>query len=192
VLRCSLAAGLAIVLLAAGGHTSAESDRPVFEPTWQEALAHRLPAYGHRNWIVVVDSAYPAQSSAGIETVVTGADQLDVLKHLLGALGRAKHVRPAIYLDAELPLVDEQDAPGITKYRRDLDRLLDKREVKKLPHEQIIDRLDRAGEKFKVLVLKTNLTLPYTSVFLQLECGYWGDDAEKRLRARMAGDGKQP
>jgi hypothetical protein len=191
-LPCSVAAGLAIVLLAAGGHTSAGADRPGFGPSWQEVFADRLPAYGHRNWIAVVDSAYPAQTSAGIETVVTDADQLDVLKQVLDALGQTKHVRPVIYLDAELPLVEERDARGITKYRRDLDRLLDKREVKKLPHEQIIDRLDKSGEKFKVLVLKTNLALPYTSVFMQLECGYWGDDAEKRLRAKMAGEGKQP
>jgi hypothetical protein len=37
-----------------------------------------------------------------------------------------------------------------------------------------------------VLVLKTRLTIPYTSVFIRLECGYWSADAEKRLRAAMA------
>ncbi len=186
-LPLSAAVGLSVLLLAAGGHTA---DRPDAEPGWQAVLARRLPAYGHRNWIAVVDSAYPAQTSAGVETVVTHAGQLDVLRHVLDALGRTKHVRPVVYLDAELPRVAEQDAPGVTKYRRELERLLGKREVKHLPHEQIIGRLDKAGEKFKVLVLKTDLTLPYTSVFLQLECGYWGDDAEKRLRARTAGDAR--
>lgn len=186
------AVGLAVVLLAVGAPTSPGADSPGAEPGWQTVLARRLSAYGHRNWIAVVDSAYPAQTSPGVETVVTHAGQLDVLRHVLDALGRTKHVRPVVYLDAELPRVAEQDAPGITKYRRGLDRLLDKREVKSLPHGQIIDRLDKAGAKFKVLVLKTDLTLPYTSVFLELDCGYWGDDAEKRLRARMAGDGKRP
>jgi hypothetical protein len=33
---------------------------------------------------------------------------------------------------------------------------------------------------------KTNLTLPYTSVFLQIDCGYWSADAERRLRDAMA------
>jgi hypothetical protein len=28
----------------------------------------------------------------------------------------------------------------------------------------------------------TNLTLPYTSVFLELDCGYWSPEAEQRLR----------
>jgi len=32
-------------------------------------------------------------------------------------------------------------------------------------------------------MIKTNLSLPYTSVFIWLDCGYWSDEAEKRLRA---------
>ena len=51
-----------------------------------------------------------------------------------------------------------------------------------LPHEQIIGKLDEAGKTFKVLLIKTPLTLPYTSVFFQLECGYWNAAAEKELR----------
>ena len=42
-----------------------------------------------------------------------------------------------------------------------------------LPHEEIISRLDRVGELFRVLVIKTNMCIPYTSVFFELECGYW-------------------
>ena len=43
-----------------------------------------------------------------------------------------------------------------------------------------------AGKTFHVLLLKTNHTQPYTSVFLQLECGYWSPKAEKELRTAMA------
>jgi hypothetical protein len=32
------------------------------------------------------------------------------------------------------------------------------------------------------LIIKTPLTKPYTSVFFQLECGYWNAEAEERLR----------
>ncbi len=49
--------------------------------------------------------------------------------------------------------------------------------------EELIGKLDEAGKTFHVLLLKTNLCLPYTSVFLQLDCAYWNADAEKRLRA---------
>ncbi len=54
-----------------------------------------------------------------------------------------------------------------------------------LPHEQIIAKLDEAGETFKVLLIKTPLTKPYTSVFFQLECRYWNAASERQLRAAM-------
>lgn len=154
----------------------------VKQADWKSALAKRIPQYGHRNWIVIADSAYPSQSRAGIETVVTHADQLEVLGVVLDELAKQKHIRPVVYLDAELPHVPEKDAEGIDKYRTDLAKRLGDRQPLSLPHEQIIDKLDKAGEKFNVLLLKTNLTLPYTSVFLELDCGYWSPEAEKRLR----------
>jgi hypothetical protein len=61
------------------------------------------------------------------------------------------------------------------------------REVHSLPHEQIIGKLDEAGQTFKVLIIKTTMTMPYTSVFLQLDCAYWGPEAEQKLRAAMVG-----
>ena len=39
---------------------------------WEEVLKDRLQLYGHRNWLVIADSAYPAQSKQGIETIVAG------------------------------------------------------------------------------------------------------------------------
>lgn len=154
---------------------------------WKAVLAERVRLYGHRNWIVVADSAYPAQARGGIETVVTGADHLTVVKAVLDELAKAKHVRPVVYLDAELPHVPEADAPGVTKYRADLATALAGRKAQPLPHEDVIARLDKAGETFRVLVLKTDLTLPYTSVFLELDCGYWSPEAERRLREAVKG-----
>ncbi|MCC7173894.1 MAG: hypothetical protein IT159_01760 [Bryobacterales bacterium] len=153
---------------------------------WKARLRECLPLYGHRNWIVVADSAYPAQSRAGIETVISGAGQLAAVQEALTQIASARHVRPVVYTDQELEFVREEDAPGISAYRQELGRLLKGREVKVLPHEQIISRLDEAGETFRVLIIKTGMTLPYTSVFLQLDCGYWTPEAEQRLRASMA------
>ena len=86
-------------------------------------------------------------------------------------------------MDRELEYVPENDAPGISAYRDKLAKLLTGSDISKLPHEQIIAKLDEAGKTFHVLLLKTKMTLPYTSVFLQLECGYWNAASEKRLRA---------
>jgi len=152
---------------------------------WRQTLDRALPMLGHRNWVCVVDSAYPLQSNPSLMTIATGADQLAVVAAVLEAIDAAPHVRPVIYLDAELPHVPEADAPGIEAYRKALARLLDGRPVQSLPHEEIIAKLDEAGKLFRILILKTNLTLPYTSVFIQLDCGYWSPEAQKKLEAAI-------
>lgn len=156
------------------------------KPRWQDTLASRLPEFGHRNWIVVADSAYPKQSAPGIETVCTGEQQLNVLRQVLKAVEGMPHVRPVVLLDAELARVAESDAPGVEAYRSKLNALLEGREVRVMPHEEIIAKLDDGSKLFNVLLLKTNLTIPYTSVFLELDCGYWDPEKEARLRAALA------
>ncbi len=152
---------------------------------WRKAVADCVPLYGHRNWIAVVDSAYPAQSRRGIETIVADADQADAVKAVLQALAGSRHVRPIVYTDAELAFVNEQDAPGVTAYRKHLAEALGDHPATSLIHEQIIHKLDEAAQTFQVLIVKTNMTIPYTSVFFQLDCKYWSAEAEQRLRARM-------
>lgn len=149
---------------------------------WQAKFRQQLPLLGHRNWIVIADAAYPLQTAPGIETFYVNADQLELVGVVLEELAKAKHVRPIIYTDAELKHVPEKRAPGITAYRDALAKLLAKRQMQTLPHEEIIAKLDEAGKTFKVLLIKTRLTLPYTSVFLQLDCGYWNAESEKELR----------
>ena len=149
-----------------------------------------MPLLGHRNWILVVDSAYPLQSAPGIETVETDASQLEVLRHVLGAVDRSIHVRPVISMDAELPFVPENDAPGVSTYRTEISDLLRGYPVESLPHERVLANIEEASKHFNILVLKTNMTVPYTSVFIRLDCKYWSADAERRLRTKMASSPK--
>ena len=157
---------------------------PVSEfESWESRLARMMPLFGHRNWIVVADAAYPAQSNTGIETLITGCDHVEVLERVLAAIAASSHVRANIYLDAELQLVTEEDAPGVSAVRREITELLPAKNTHSLVHEQIITRLDEAGKLFRILIFKSTLRIPYTSVFLELDCGYWSEDAEKRLRS---------
>lgn len=149
---------------------------------WRAELSRRLPAMGHRNWLLIADSAYPAQTAPGIEIILTREDHFTVLDTVLTSIRRAEHIRPNIYLDKELQYLSEQSAPGIKNFRKKLLNLLNSRNVSYLPHEELIQRLSASAEKFTVLVLKTDLTLPYTSVFIELDCGYWSDSAQKKLR----------
>lgn len=149
---------------------------------WEEVLGRRIPLFGHRNWIVVADSAYPAQSNAGIETIATRTGHIEVLEKTLKAIFECKHIRARVLIDAELRLLSEEDAPGVTTYRQELSQLLGDRSTCELDHEQIISQLDKSGSLFRILILKSTLTIPYTSVFLELDCGYWDSVSERRLR----------
>jgi D-ribose pyranose/furanose isomerase RbsD len=155
---------------------------------WEGILAEQLPLLGHRNWVVIADAAYPASSSAGIETVVAKGDPMDAVHHVLAQVSACRHVRANIYTDLELDFVDEQDAPGVSRYRQELAALLKDVQPLTLPHEQILFKLDQCARMFRVLIIKTELTIPYTSVFLELDCGYWNAEAEQRLRDAMAAE----
>ena len=149
-------------------------------------LEQRLPYYGHRNWIVIADSAYPLQSAPGIETILSHANQVETVKHVLAVLAKAPHVRPVVYTDKERSFVPEEDAVGIGAYRQLLAGVFESKlpgqQISTLPHEEIIHKLEEASQSFHVLIIKTNMILPYTSVFLELRAAYWGDEPEQRLR----------
>jgi hypothetical protein len=159
-------------LALAQSHTSAGTNPPA---DWRVRLNQQLQLMGHRNWIAVVDSAYPLQTSPGVETIETNDDQLQVVKTVLDQIAKAKHVRPVIFTDAELKLVPESDAKGVTSYREALSNLLSSiksstaapgnPEAQSLPHEEIIAKLDEAGKTFHILILKTTLTI---SLYLSL------------------------
>ncbi|MGH9600120.1 MAG: hypothetical protein ACRD27_09660 [Terracidiphilus sp.] len=156
---------------------------------WEQQLNARLPLFGHRNWIVVADSAYPSQSKPGIETIVAGGDQIEAVRKVHQAIGANKHVRANVYLDRELQFIADGDAPGIDEYRKQLGGALEGARPDYVLHEEIIRKLDQAALVFRVLIVKTEMTIPYTSVFFELDCGYWSAEAEQRLREGMKAAG---
>jgi hypothetical protein len=92
-------------------------------------------------------------------------------------------------MDAELPFVPDADAPGASEYRAEIKELLHNYSIESLPHEKVIATVDETSKVFHVLVLKTKMAVPYTSVFIRLDCKYWSADAEKRMRAKMTSAG---
>jgi len=152
---------------------------------WKSEVAETLKLFGHRNWIVVADGAYPQQSNPAIKTITVAASQLEVVKFVNQRIEQAGHVDANIFVDKELAYVSEKDAKGIDTYRTKLNEFLEGKEVKNRLHETIIRDLDAAAKLFNVLIIKTDLAIPYTSVFYQLECGYWNAAAEERLRKEI-------
>src|ERR1035441_10798927 len=84
---------------------------------WERQLNSLLPLFGYRNWIVVADSAYPTQSKPGIDTIVSGEDQIHVVQKVLAAIAACKHIRANVYVDKELGFVNANDAAGISRYQ---------------------------------------------------------------------------
>jgi hypothetical protein len=160
--------------------------------TWKAQVEKMMPLLGHRNWILIVDSAYPLQNSSGIETIETNAEQLDVLKYVLKSISASRHVRPLFTMDAELPFVPDTVVPTVTAYRGEVASLLHGYSIDSQPHAAMLSQIDETGKQYRVLVLKTTMTIPYSSVFIRLDCKYWGAEDEKRLRAKMAAAGAVP
>jgi len=177
-MRKSFFVFFAAIVLTAAVAVNAQSD-------WKTRVGQTMPLMGHRNWILVVDSAYPLQASTGVETIETNANQLDVLRYVLGSVNSSIHVRPLIYMDKELPFVGDDDAPGATAYRSQVQKMLADYIIESMLHERVINQIDETSKEFHVLVLKTTMTIPYSSVFIRLDCKYWSADAEKRMRQRM-------
>lgn len=150
-----------------------------------EDLEEILPLLGHRNWIQIADMAFPSLSAEGVQTIWLDEELLPVLDFVLEALDDLEHVRPTVWLDEELDFVQEGWAPGITEFREELYAKLHGLPINKLPHEQLIAQLNEICQKFQVLVIKTNTCLPYTSVFLELDCAYWDEEREQALREAM-------
>lgn len=153
---------------------------------WRQILDERIPYFGEGNWIVVADSGFPLRSTAGFETVISNESHVNTVRQVLELLSKNPHVRPIVYTDRELSHMAEQDAPGIDAYRQLLSGLFDKffpdSNARTDYHVGMMRTIDEAAKFCNVLIIKTNMALPYTSVFVELRAGYWSDDAEKRLR----------
>jgi len=152
---------------------------------WKEVVENDLNMLGHRNWILVVDKAFPEQSTPGMKYLYIEQELLPTMEYLLQLLDQSTHIRPVIYRDQELEFITESQVKGIAAFKAAARQVLGDRPIETLLHEDVFSLLDESAELFKVLVIKTNTVLPYTSFFLQLDCAYWGPEQETILREKM-------
>ena len=159
------------------------------ETTWKKRIDEILPVFGHRNWILIVDKAFPLQNTAGMTYVDTGNELPDVLSFVMGEITAAPHIRPVVYVDKELSFMDDSMCPGIENLR---DRMFSALaecgagKPQQILHDEVFGKLDKTAGLFGVLVLKTECMMPYTSVFIELDCGYWPAEKEAKLRKSIA------
>lgn len=152
---------------------------------WQEAVENQAGQLGYRNWIIVTEASFPAHNRPGFRQVTADVDVPVAVDYVLQTLERTEHVRPRVYLPREQRSVENEFAPGIEDMRKRIRESLHGHEFTELDQQSLITLLESANKNFDVLVIRTHTALPYTSVFLELQPGYWDNESETRLRSQI-------
>lgn len=150
---------------------------------WQSQFEKQLAVSGHRNWVLVVDKAFPEQP--GMQVINTGEHLLPVVKKVLSLIDSSTHVKPNIYTDLELQYIDDSLAAGAAEYKNKLQSVLHNLPVQSILHDSVFLKMNAAQKLFSVTVLKTEEVIPYSSVFIELDCKYWNSSKEAKLRDKL-------
>jgi hypothetical protein len=161
------------------------------ENVWRGAVDHQAGQLGYRNWIVIAEASFPAQSRPGVHQVTAPVEIPEALDYVLHALEQTEDLHPQIYATRELRSVENDCAPGIDEFRKRLKVSLHGRETTELDQQSLLTLLEDANRSFDVLVIRTQSALPYSSVFLELQPGYWDAESEARLRERIDRERRQ-
>ena len=143
------------------------------EQEWKDQLYKNLALVGARNWIVIAEASFPAYTGPGIRTMVSDKKSDEVLLEVLDILEEEAHVLPRIMISSELRSVTEDYAPGIKRYRNNINKMLPGRQHFELMSRTINSLIEDASKQFNVLVIKTKTALPYSNIYIELDSGYW-------------------
>lgn len=156
------------------------------ESPWKSAVNRSSSQLGFRNWIVIAEASFPAFGRTGVHQVPANVEIPEALDYVLDAIDQTQHVKPNVYLTRELRSMTNDSAPGIDELRSRLTTSLHGMETTSLEQESLMTLLSDANRSFDVLIIRTTSALPYSSVFIELQPGYWDAEAEQSLRERMA------
>lgn len=171
---------ISLFILIIAMNTSCTNTPAPAEPTWNEQLAQKLPLLGHRNWIVITDMAYPLQSGNGITTLYADEPYTEVLRKVKTMIDDAPHVFAHVYHDRELDFISEGDMPGVDSLRAEMATICGE-EAQAVLHEELLKRMDEAGRLYNIVIIKTPLTMAYTTTFFELDCAYWNGTKQENL-----------
>jgi hypothetical protein len=156
------------------------------QPAWQTAVDQQAAQLGYRNWIIIAEASFPAQNRPGVRQVVADVDVPEALDYVLHALEQTENLRPQVYVTREIRSVENDFAPGVDELRKRTKNALHGRETTELDQQSLLTLMQDANRNFDVLVIRTRTALPYSSIFIELQPGYWDVDSETRLRDKIA------
>ena len=152
---------------------------------WLGTIRSELGHLGARNWVVIGEAAFPIQSRQGVRVIQLDADIPDVLEGIEDVIEEKHHVKPRVYVTAELESVPYDYAPGVRAYKKRLNEALHGREPMRLDNDMLMHLLNDTSKTYRVLVIKTRTALPYSTVFIELGSGYWDAESESVLRQNI-------
>lgn len=160
---------------------------PLSDPNdWKTSVSRQVKQLGYRNWIVIAEASFPAHNRPGFHQVNSSSEVPEVVDFVLNSIEETQHVRPRVYLTRELRSVENNFAPGVDELRNQIEASLHGHEPTELDQQSLITLLESANQSFDILVIRTPTALPYTSVFMELQPGYWDAESEERLRQRIS------
>ena len=172
---------LASILLLAG----CQNNRPPEMTQLDPVLAGEIRALGAKNWIVIADQSFPLHARRGVRTLLVNKEIPEGLSGVLNVIDSQQHVDPLIYRAREASIVENDTAPGYDPYRRQITAALQGRRISDFKYRHLSVMLEDDSKSFAVLVIKTTTALPYSSIFIELDNGYWDQRSEEELRARI-------
>lgn len=155
---------------------------PASSHQWKKELLGEIAKLGSQNWIIIAEPAYPHPNSQYIQSMVIEESIPEVLHEVLLTMEELGHITPRIHITREISRITEDYAPGITVHQEQLKELIDRHDVIELPNEALTLSLHEAQKHYTILLLKTQTALPYSSVFIELDSGYWDGESETQLR----------
>ena len=161
------------------------SDTKVSAQSLDPGLVREVQALGNRNWIVIADESFPLHTRRGVRTLLVDKEVPEVLSGVIDVLENQQHVSPIFYRTRELGYVENDNAPGVDAFRVAVNEALRGYEIRELQYRSLSVVLEDASKTFAVLVIKTKTALPYSSIFIELDSGYWDQNSEQKLRASM-------
>lgn len=159
--------------------------------SWKSSVRRQTSELGFRNWIVIAEASFPAYSRNGVRQVAANAEVPEVFAHVLQEIEQTQHVKPNVYLTRELRSIHNDVAPGIDEYRAKTLEVMAGMEYTSLDQESLMTLIADANRSFNVLIIRTTSALPYSSIFIELQPGYWDAESEQQLRDRIANERKK-
>ncbi len=152
---------------------------------WKGEVDKELALLGARNWIVIAEPSFSSLSGPGAKTVATDVSSPEALFYVLDKLDALSHTEPRVQLPLEMNYVGEDYAPGMKKFREQINKLLLGRNVQEAQHETLRRLMLDAAKNYNVLIVKTTTALPFSNIFIELDSGYWNSDSERQLQQKI-------